>query len=194
MRQLVYLKRTTIIFLLCLFFAGTTAQALASAATRHGVVTWVYDGDTIQVQGIGTVRLIGIDCPEKVESDRDWKYLKMGCKDRGTLRASSAATLKQVIKLCKGKKVQLQGGSDGTDRYGRMLAYVWLPDGRMLNRIMLQEGRAMVYRRFNFIHKDDFIEVETTARHQQRGIWAGFNKKDFEKAVNYSVDPHSRTK
>lgn len=185
---------SVIIILLSLFISTLAPLAQANTVTRHGIVTWVYDGDTIQVQGVGAVRLIGIDCPEKVESDRDWKYLKKGCKDRDTLRRNSKDTLKQVIQLCKGKNVQLQGGSDNTDSYGRMLAYVWLPDGRMLNRIMLQEGRAMVYRRFDFIYKDDFIELENNARLQQLGIWQGLRKKDLEKTVDYSQDPRASKK
>ncbi len=192
MSHSIRLTYSIIIILLCLSVTALASLAQASTAVKHGVVTWVYDGDTIQIQGIGTVRLIGIDCPEKIETDRDWKYLRMGCKNRDTLRANSSDTLKKVIQLCKGKNVQLQGGSDKTDIYGRMLAYVWLPDGRMLNRIMLQEGCAMVYRRFNFIHKDDFIQLESIARQQQRGIWSGVCKEDLENAIDYSLDPQDK--
>jgi len=166
----------------------TAADALA----REGIVKWVYDGDTLQIQGVGAVRLIGIDCPEKVASDRDWKYLRMGCKDIDTLRASSRSTLKRVIRLCKGEKVKIRSGGDQRDRYGRLLAYVWLPDGQMLNRIILQEGRAIVYRRFNFSHKDDFIALENKARQQQLGIWRGRSKKSLKKKVDYSLDPQQK--
>jgi micrococcal nuclease len=154
--------------------AHTEAIAAAAPKTmRQGQVTWIYDGDTLQIQGMGTVRLLGIDCPEKIESDRDWKYLKMGCQNRAKLRSSAADTIHRVIKLCKGKQVQIQLAGDKKDKYGRTLAYVWLPDGRMLNRIMLQEGRAIVYRRFDFSHKDNFLELENKAMNQRRGIWHG---------------------
>lgn len=158
-----------------IWFSFVTILLLAIATTvsanRQGVVTWVADGDTLQVQGVGMVRLIGIDCPEKEESDRDWKYLKKGCNSRNLLRSNAKSTLKRVIQLCKGKYVQLQPGSDKRDRYGRMLAYVWLPDGRMLNRIILEEGRGLVYRRFDFIHKKNFIQLEESALKRQVGIW-----------------------
>lgn len=32
-----------------------------------------------------------------------------------------------------------------TDKYGRLLAYVWLSDGRMLNEVLIREGYAQVY-------------------------------------------------
>lgn len=147
------------------------AGATTVSANRQGMVTWVADGDTLQVKGVGMVRLIGIDCPEKEASDRDWKYLKKGCNSKKLLRSNAQATLKRVIQLCKGKYVQLQPGSNKRDRYGRLLAYVWLPDGRMLNRIMLEEGRALVYRRFDFIHKQSFIQLEKSALKRQVGIW-----------------------
>lgn len=156
----------------------------------NGIVNWVYDGDTLQISGIGVVRLIGIDCPEKMGSDRDWKFLKMGCKDHNTLRASTKNTIKRVIKLCKGKMVQLQCGGDKKDHYGRMLAYVWLPDGRMLNRTLLREGRAIVYRRFNFKYKKDFLQLEQQARKQRLGIWHQLNKKALKKQVDYSAPPN----
>lgn len=139
--------------------------------TKQGIVTWVNDGDTIQVQGVGTVRLIGIDCPEKEDSDRDWKYLRSGCRNQDSLRRSASSTLKRVIDLCKGEQVQVQIDGDERDRYGRTLAYVWLPDGRMLNQLLLKEGRALVYRRFDFIHKKEFIHLETTAKKSHVGIW-----------------------
>ncbi len=118
------------------------------------------------------VRLIGIDCPEKVISDRDWKYMKMGCKTQQCLRDNAQSTLNRVTKLCKEKQVQLEFGDESHDRYGRTLAYVWLPDGRMLNRLLLQEGRAMVYRRFNFSYKKNFIKIEKLARKHHLGLWA----------------------
>ncbi|MBW2187165.1 MAG: thermonuclease family protein [Deltaproteobacteria bacterium] len=158
------------IALMLLFIVPTTLLA-NQAQTKQGRVTWVNDGDTLQVQGVGTVRLIGVDCPEKETTDRDWKYLRHGCSNQDRLRLSATSTLKRVIHLCKGKQVQVQVGGDKRDRYGRTLAYVWLADGRMLNQLLLEEGRAMVYRRFEFDHKKEFIRLESIARRRHVGIW-----------------------
>lgn len=161
----------TLFFILALAIISSTTLHAGEHHTKYGMVTWVNDGDTIQVQGVGIVRLIGVDCPEKETTDRDWKYLRLGCEDQEYLRQSAASTLKRVIQLCKGEQVQIQTGGDIHDRYGRTLAYVWLPDGRMLNQLLLEEGRAMVYRRFEFAHKKEFIRLESMARKQQVGIW-----------------------
>ncbi len=49
---------------------------------------------------------------------------------------------------------------------------VTLSDGRMLNRELLKEGLALVYRRFDFQLKDDFLRSEAAARGAERGLWA----------------------
>jgi len=152
-------------------FICCTLATTAWSADRYGTVSWVYDGDTIKVTGVGVVRLIGVDCPEKKGKERDRKYLRLGAKSSNDLRRNARSTLKRVIKLCKGKRVRIQVGGDKHDRYNRVLAYVWLPDGTMLNRLLLREGRAIVYRRFDFKYKKNFIQLEQQARRQHRGMW-----------------------
>ena len=58
--------------------------------------------------------------------------------------------------------------------YGRLLAYVYLPDGRLLNRMLLEQGLAAVYRKFTFRMKTDFLTAEQQARQAGIGLW----KKD----------------
>jgi micrococcal nuclease len=62
------------------------------------------------------------------------------------------------------------------DRYGRTLAYVTLADGRLLNRLLLEEGHAIVYRRFDFRLKNDFLAAEERARGKGAGMWRGAKK------------------
>ncbi len=57
------------------------------------------------------------------------------------------------------------------DRYNRLLAYVYLPDGRLLNQLLLEKGFAVVYRRFDFELKSNFLTAEARARDKKRGIW-----------------------
>ena len=57
------------------------------------------------------------------------------------------------------------------DRHGRLLAYVYLPDGRLLNRILIEQGLAVVYRRFEFTMKEDFLVAEKQARQNEAGLW-----------------------
>ena len=143
----------------------------AAAGEVRGRVSWVYDGDTVKIEGIGKVRLIGIDAPEKEASERDKTFRRAGIDPR-QLRPGAKRATDYLIRNAKGKIVTLTFDRIKTDRYGRTLAYLTLPDGRMLNRELLREGLASVYRRFDFRWRDDFIQVEAAAQSAGRGLWA----------------------
>lgn len=155
--------------LLCIISIILSAGPVMAAPS--GTITWIYDGDTIKVKNIGIVRLIGVDCPEKKENSRDRKFIRLGCKNRRVLRRSARDTLKTFIRRYKGQRVRVEVGGDKRDHYGRVLGYVWLPNGTMLNRLLLKEGRAMVYRRFDFKHKREFLRLERQARRHHVGLW-----------------------
>lgn len=137
----------------------------------QGVVKWIYDGDTLQVAAVGKVRLVGIDVPESEASNRDRYLVKQGvspARQRQVALAAKAFNIDQV----KGRLVRLVLDDPPRDRYGRLLAYVYLPDGRLLNRVLIEQGLAVVYRRFAFSMKDDFLAAEEDARRHQRGVWS----------------------
>lgn len=147
-----------------------TVLSVAAAEVR-GRVSWIYDGDTVKVDGVGKVRLLGIDTPEKKASERDKTYRRVGIAPKQLRRGAKRAT-DFLLRTAKGQVVTLTFDRDKKDRHGRTLAYVTLPDGRMLNRELLREGLACVYRRFDFRLKDDFLRVEAVARDAGRGLWA----------------------
>lgn len=151
--------------LLCLLL-----PALAAAESLSGQVKWIYDGDSIEVAGIGTVRLLGIDAPEYKPSQRDRYYQRWGIEPC-TLRQINQAGKNFLIKSVKGQTVVLKAEEKKRDRYNRLLAYVYLPDGRLLNQLLLEKGYAVVYRRFDFAFKADFLEAEDLARSNRRGLW-----------------------
>ena len=157
------------LILIGLVFSLPPAGAQSSALT--GEVTWVYDGDTLELAGIGKVRLIGIDVPERKPSVRDRFLVDQGIEP-ARLREIHAQAIAFVIKTAKGKMVDLSLDRDTRDRHGRFLAYVVLPDGRNLNRLLLEKGLAVVYRRFDFDLKDDFLSAEAEARRRGHGLWA----------------------
>ena len=90
-----------------------------------GLCTYVTDGDTIEVDGFGKVRFVGVNTPERgVEG-----YI---CSKRF------------VQKFCLNKEVSLDiDDSKYTDKYGRYLAVV-IVDGKNLNEMLLKEGLAEV--------------------------------------------------
>ena len=57
------------------------------------------------------------------------------------------------------------------DRHQRLLAYVYLPDGRMLNQRLISQGWARAFRKFNYRHKENFLRLQKSARAEKRGLW-----------------------
>jgi endonuclease YncB( thermonuclease family) len=132
-------------------------------AQETGNVVEVVDGDTLRVRAGGetrTVRLIGIDAPERSHPSRMVEFL-----------ADEAAAF--LSSLCEGKTVTLEPGDEDVDRHGRLLRYVFLPppDGRLVNLEMVRQGYARAYRRFAFSRKAAFLDAEREARAQDKGIW-----------------------
>jgi micrococcal nuclease len=146
------------------------AETAAVRETASGKVLWIYDGDTLKVSGIGKVRLIGIDAPEREPSQRDDYFRRQGIVP-ATLRRIHREGRDFLIEKVKGETVSLDWEQPERDRHGRLLAYVILPDGRCLNELMLEKGYAVVYRRFDFSLKPDFLKAEESARSNKQGLW-----------------------
>ena len=133
--------------------------------TKSFTVANVVDGDTIDIDvpdgedGHTRIRLWGIDTPET-------KHLKYGVRYFGP-QASEFTK-----KLALGKPVTVYLEEHRTrGYYGRLLAYVQLPDGRFLNKVLLTEGFAYADLRFrhSFFHK--YKQLEAAARSQKKGLW-----------------------
>lgn len=134
--------------LLLILLLVSTAQAI----TLSGRVVKVTDGDTIQVLVNGKaekIRLSGIDCPEKKQP------------------FGQAAT-RFTLKLAAQKIVTVQ--VETTDRYGRKVAEVFLPDGHSLNRELVHAGYAWWFRKYS--NDQSIGELENEARAARRGLWA----------------------
>jgi len=140
------------------------------AASLQGTVTWVYDGDTLEISDVGRVRLLGIDSPEWKEGPRDASYRKLGALS--DLRSIHDQARQFNIGTAKGRLVTLEVEKEQRDRYNRLLAYVYLPDGRLLNQVLIERGLAIVYRRFAFGLKPEFLAAEEKARQQKVGVWS----------------------
>lgn len=142
----------------------TTGQAL------EGQVSWIYDGDTIKIKGIGKVRLLGLDTPEYEASGRDRYYTRQGISP-ARLREVAQQAKHYMIQTTKGVRVSLKTDGNDRDKHGRLLAYVYLPDGTMVNRLLLQKGLASVFRRYDFSKKKEFLSLERRAQEEELGLW-----------------------
>jgi len=121
----------------------------------------VIDGDTIIVDIDGKkekVRLIGVDTPETNHPQRGVEYF-------------GREALEFTRKMVEGKKVRLDFDWQRRDRYGRLLAYVYLPDGTFLNAEIIKQGYGFAYTRYPFKYLDEFKKYEREARKNNRGLW-----------------------
>lgn len=122
-------------------------------------VNYVIDGDTIKVDGDIRVRLLGIDAPEKGECF----YEESGNELEG---------------LIAGEYVRLEKDVSGTDSYGRLLRYVFLPDEDpwtddiFVNDYMLRNGYATtLLGPPNNRYQQQFVVSREQALMQETGIW-----------------------
>ena len=137
---------------------AAVAVTLAPAPVAAQLVERVVDGDTIIVQGVGRVRLIGVDTPETVHPRRP-----VECFGK---EASAFAK-----RLLHEQRVRLEYDQERTDRYGRTLAYVHLPNGTFANAEIVRQGYGHAYTRFPFRYLDEFRQYEREARERERGLW-----------------------
>ncbi len=147
---------------LCLALYGCGGRLLPGGPESGGeearaTVSRVTDGDTVnvspEVRGNDTVRLIGVDAPERGQP----------------LYAEAAAFASENL---EGERVTLELDAEEEDDYGRLLAYAYVPDGSMFNEALLREGYAQVAT-FppNTRYLERFEAAQEEAREAGRGIW-----------------------
>ena len=124
-----------------------------------GLVSGVADGDTLFLEGGITVRLKDLDTPEKDQP--------------GYAEAREA-----LLRLVRGKRVRLTYGTGRfVDRYGRLLAYVHLPDDRCVNDLLLAGGWGWIYR-----PEEDrlpqLLRLQRAAMDGREGVWRFFRDRE----------------
>lgn len=147
----------------------TRAPTLSPALPQNGAVKVerIVDGDTIVLAGGQKLRYIGIDTPETVDPRR-----AVGCFGKEASNENK--------KLVAGKYVKLERDVSDTDKYGRLLRYVWVfdtPDatgsGIFVNEYLVKEGyaRAATYPP-DVKYADYFASLQDEARTENRGLWS----------------------
>lgn len=125
----------------------------------------VVDGDTLDVEINGAsqrLRLIGIDTPETVDP-------------RKSIQCFGKEASNKAKELLENNFVTLE--SDETqgekDKYGRLLRYIFLPDGTNFNLFMIEEGYAHEYTySTRYKYQDEFRQAEVNARNNNKGLWS----------------------
>jgi micrococcal nuclease len=132
----------------------------------------VVDGDTIQLESGERVRLIGIDTPEMHESDKLSRDSQRTQQDIRTIKEFGRRAYAFTRNLIEGKRVSLEFDVEKQDKYGRLLAYVYLKDGTFVNARIVQEGYAsLMTMPPNVKYADLFLRLYQEARQNKRGLW-----------------------
>jgi len=122
-------------------------------------VARVVDGDTVKVQTGETLRYIGIDTPETKHPKKPVEYFG---------KEASAVNKK----LVSGKDILVEFDVQQRDKYGRLLGYVFLPDGTFVNAELVKQGYAKVYTYPpNVKYSSFFRNLQAEAIKHKRGLW-----------------------
>ncbi len=157
------LQRGARLLSLLVLLASVAGIAGAQPAPLEGTVVRIVDGDTIHVRladRIEKVRYIGVNTPE-VHHPR--KGEEPGGREAAQVNRD----------LVEGKRVRLELDVQSRDRYGRLLAYVWVGD-TMINAELVRLGYAQVMTvPPNVRYQSLFLNLQRDAREAARGLWKG---------------------
>lgn len=125
-------------------------------------VSYVIDGDTIVIEGNKKVRYIGINAPE-IYHDSTGKKTGEEC-------FAEEATIENK-RLVEGKEIYIQKDVSETDKYKRLLRYVWVGD-IFVNDYLIRQGFAQVSTFPPDVkYQQQFLEAQKEARDNNRGLW-----------------------
>ncbi len=129
------------------------------------LVTKIIDGDTLMIDINGkeqAVRLIGIDTPEVKDS-------------RKTVQCFGTEASEEARQLMENKKVKLEADITQTDKdiYNRLLRYVYLEDGTLINKKLIEEGFGFEYTyKIPYKFQTEFKDAQKMAESKKVGLWA----------------------
>jgi endonuclease YncB( thermonuclease family) len=168
------LRPIPLVGLFALFFSTALASDLPAPVTEEMLGTLgldreyhkclsVADGDTVTLEGLGTVRFIGVDTPEKNHPQLPVQFMS---EEAGAF----------IEKICLGKKIRLAYDPYDKDKrgnYGRVLGYAYLEDGTFLQEELIKNGLAIAYTKYPLDdgRKAQFLAWEQEARNRQTGLW-----------------------
>ena len=136
-------------------------------------VVHVVDGDTLDLDipdgdwPHTRVRLWGVDTPETVKPNTPVQYFGPQAS-QFTKRLAQEQTV----------RVELEPGHT-RDKYGRLLAFIILPDGRMLNSVLIEEGYGYADPRYEHSRKSEFARLQKQAMEARVGLWENIRNEDL---------------
>jgi micrococcal nuclease len=186
--------------------AGTTVSSSSPFTSTFGslFIEHVYDGDTIRLSNGEKVRLIGVDTPESSYNPKLERDSQRSGQSKTKIISMGKEAARFTSLMAEGQRVRLEYDVQARDKYGRLLAYVYLQvcegpckidaapghhyvtldDGvyDFLNATLVKSGYAQAYTIPPDVkYRDLFRELQREAREAKRGLW-----------VNRSFDPMER--
>ncbi len=168
--------------------AKSEEQVKASDLERyHGktfTVVNVIDGDTVDIDIPDSrhqntrIRLLGIDSPETASEQSGMIYF-----------GPEAAEFTKKLALGKSVTVYLDAPNPTRGKYGRLLAYVKLPDGGFLNEALLTEGYAYADSRFSHSFYNKYKQLQSRARSSKKGLWQNVTPNQLPQWVGAVREP-----
>jgi micrococcal nuclease len=154
-----------------------TVLSLVPALALAQRVVSVIDGDSFQADFgvfIQQVRMIGIECPEATPSAKARREARrMGISMERYLDIGKAATAFVRRVLPRGLHLRLEFDRDRRDKYGRVLAYVFLPNGKLLNEELVALGYARLFpTQENTQYQRRLRAALARAQQDKRGLWS----------------------
>lgn len=151
-------------------YGVVTHEILISSPSPHAVATAVsgvpvhvvrvIDGDTIELGNGERLRYIGIDTPEEIDPRKPVQCFAKEASERNK-------------ELVENKDIIFYKDILDRDRYGRLLGFVYLPDGTFINKTLVSQGYAFAYPYKSDISKaKEFQHAQNFAREHDLGLWA----------------------
>jgi len=154
--------------------ASAKADDLERFDKQNVRVREVIDGDTLDLDmpdgenPFTRVRLWGVDTPETRHPDLGEMYYGPEAS-----RFTKDCVEGKTVCVC------LEPQEHSRDRYGRLLAYIYLPDGQMLNQELVEQGFGYADPRFRHIFRKRFEDLEKQAAKEKRGLWKEVRPDQF---------------
>ncbi len=139
---------------------------------EYHYVRWVVDGDTIVLDNGVKVRYASINAPEIAHEGEPGEPF-----GRVARRANK--------RLVRGKEILVEPAEQPHDRYGRLLAYVFLPGRDLVQKRLVSQGLAFVcYEPPNLKYYATLLQVQRKAMNRKRGLWGA---REFLRGEPYYI-------
>lgn len=156
-------------------FGTAQGDDIATYHKKTARVVRVVDGDTIDIaipdrdRPHTRIRLWGVDTPETVRPNSPVEHFG----------PEASAFAKKTL---HDQPVTIELPTDRTrDKYGRLLAYIYLPDGRLFNALLIETGHGYADPRFRHPKMREFKGMMEQAQKYKLGLWEEPNNPDLPK-------------